>query len=101
MYATVAPSILNSLPAGMLLLPGFTDSGPDLHYNGPDFAPLAVHTTGNFCGSDIDLDLRQLETGSFSAPATTNNGPETGSTAYNVGRVSGADGHPRCATGVS
>ena len=53
MYDTVTPSISNSLPAGMLLLPGFTDDPtiPDLifTYNGPDFrtsgapyAPLAT-----------------------------------------------------------
>lgn len=91
--ADVTASISNTLPAGLLLPPGVTDnpSIPDLvfTYIGPDF-----QTSGGPFGSDTNFNGLSAKSiygnsalGSFSADAVKNDGPETGTTTYNVGSV--------------
>ncbi|HVZ27542.1 MAG TPA: PEP-CTERM sorting domain-containing protein [Rhizomicrobium sp.] len=91
--SNVTASTSPTLPAGMLLDPGFTDNPtiPDLvfTYTGPDF-----HTSGgpyptqfDFTGLYADSIYSAFTTGSFSAVAVKNDGELTGSTAYNVGEV--------------
>ena len=88
----VTASISNTLPAGLLLNPGFTDnpSMPDLvfTYTGPDF-----QTSGgpfpkiiDFSGLSADSIFGDMHVGSFSAVAVRNNGVD-GSPTYNVGEV--------------
>jgi hypothetical protein len=89
----VTASTSATLPAGMLLDPGFTDnpSIPDLvfTYTGPDYrtsgGPYPTQT--DFAGLYADSIYNAFTTGSFSAVAVKNNGVETGSTTYNVGEV--------------
>jgi hypothetical protein len=89
----VTASTSLTLPAGMLLNPGFTDNPniPDLvfTYTGPDF-----QTTGgpypaqvDFSGLYADSIYKSYTTGSFSAEAVKNDGPLAGTDAYNVGQV--------------
>jgi hypothetical protein len=91
---TVSASVSNSLPAGLLLDPGFTDDNtiPDLvfTYNGPNF-----DTSGGPYPAQIDFTglsavsiYGNHKIGSFSAVAVKNNGLETGTPTYNVGEVS-------------
>jgi hypothetical protein len=91
--SNVTASVSNTLPAGMLLDPGFTDNPaiPDLvfTYTGPDF-----HTSGgpystqvDFTGLYADSIYSAFTTGSFSAVAVKNDGVLAGTTAYNVGQV--------------
>jgi hypothetical protein len=91
--ANVSASVSNTLPAGMLLDPGFTDNPtiPDLvfTYTGPDYrtsgGPYPSQT--DFTGLFADSIFRTITTGSFSAVAVKNSGSETGTTTYNVGEV--------------
>jgi hypothetical protein len=89
----VTASVSYTLPAGMLLDPGFTDNPaiPDLvfTYNGPP-----VDTSGGPYPSQIDFSglsaesiYSQQVSGSFSAVAVKNSGAQTGTTTYNVGQV--------------
>lgn len=89
----VTATVSNTLPAGLILDPKFTDNAsvPDLvfTYTGPDF-----HTSGgpfvgltDFNGLSADSIFGGTGTGSFSAIAIKNDGSETGSFAYNVGEV--------------
>lgn len=102
--ANVSASVSNTLPAGMLLTPGFTDDAaiPDLvfTYNGPDF-----QTTGGPFSTLFTLDgLSALSTygdtgfGAFSAVAVRNMGSTAGTPAYNVGQVSVPSPAPEPAT---
>jgi hypothetical protein len=88
-----AASVSNTLPAGLLLDPGFTDNGsiPDLvfTYTGPNFqltgGPYASQV--DFTGLTADSIFSHFTTGSFSAVAVKNDGAEAGTTTYNVGQV--------------
>ena len=89
----VTASVSNTLPTGLTIDPAFTDnpSIPDLvfTYTGADFqtsgGPFAGIT--NFSGLSADSIYGSMGTGSFSAVAIKNNGPETGTLTYNVGEV--------------
>lgn len=89
----VSASVSNTLPAGLLLPSGYTDNSsiPDLvfTYNGPDF-----QTSGgpypsiiNFGGLSADSIYGSRTSGYFSAEAVKNDGPDTGTAAFNVGGV--------------
>ncbi len=99
--ADVTASVSNTLPAGLLLDPSFTDNPliPDLvfTYTGPDF-----HTTGgpftsgpdggiiHFAGLTADSIFGGTAIGTFSAAAIRNTGSANtqGTVTYNVGEVS-------------
>jgi hypothetical protein len=97
--ANVTASVSNTLPAGLLLDPSFTDNAtiPDLvfTYTGPDF-----HTTGgpftggpeggiiHFTGLSADSIFGGTTAGAFSASAVKNTGAEQGSVTLNTGEVS-------------
>jgi hypothetical protein len=99
--ADVTASISNTLPAGLVLDPMFTDnpSIPDLvfTYTGADF-----HTTGgpftsgpdggiiHFAGLSADSIFGGTTTGTFSASAIRNTGSASsqGTVTFNVGQVS-------------
>jgi hypothetical protein len=91
--SNVTASVSNTLPAGMLLDPGFTDNPniPDLvfTYTGPDYrtsgGPYPTQT--DFSGLYADSTFKNMITGSFSAVAVKNDGAETGTVTYNVGQV--------------
>jgi hypothetical protein len=93
-YSNVSASISNTLPAGLLLNPGFTDNPliPDLvfTYTGPDFetsgGPYPTLTT--FAGLSADSTFSRTTVGSFSAVAVKNNGDLVGTATYNVGQIS-------------
>jgi hypothetical protein len=89
----ITATVSNTLPAGMLLDPGFTDNPniPDLifTYTGP-----AYHTSGgpfasqtDFSGLFADSIYRGSAAGSFSATSVINDGAQTGTTDYTVGEV--------------
>jgi hypothetical protein len=91
--ADVTASISNTLPAGLLLDPAFTDNPtmPDLvfTYTGPDF-----QTTGgpfpdltHFSGLSADSTFGDMHAGTFSAVAVRNSGSPQGTPTYNVGQV--------------
>ena len=98
--ANVTASISNTLPAGLVLDPMFTDNAsiPDLvfTYTGADF-----HTTGgpftsgpdggiiHFSGLSADSIFSGMTTGTFSAAAIRNTGTaaEQGTVTLNVGQV--------------
>jgi len=102
--ANVTASVSNSLPAGLLLNPGFVDDAaiPDLvfTYNGPDF-----QTTGgpfpaivNFGGLGAVSTLGGHVAGSFSTMAVRNVGSLAGTADFNVGQVSVPSAVPEPAT---
>jgi hypothetical protein len=96
--ANVTASISNTLPAGLVLDPMFTDDAsiPDLvfTYTGADF-----HTTGgpftsgpdggiiHFAGLSADSIFGGTATGTFSAAAVRNTGDQQGTVTFNVGQV--------------
>lgn len=98
--ANVTASISNTLPAGLVLDPKFTDNAsiPDLvfTYTGPDF-----HTTGgpftsgpdggiiHFAGLSADSIFGGMTSGTFSAAAVRNTGTVSsqGTVTFNVGEV--------------
>jgi hypothetical protein len=92
--ADFTASVSYTLPAGMLLDPGFTDNPaiPDLvfTYTGPAFdtsgGPFPSQV--DFMGLSAESTNSQQATGSFSAVAVKNDGVQTGTTTYNVGEVS-------------
>jgi len=91
--ANVTASVSNTLPSGLLLNPGFTDSStiPDLvfTYTGPNFQtsggpfPAIV----NFSGLGADSTLGGNVAGSFSTMAVRNVGSLAGTADFNVGQV--------------
>ena len=91
--SNVSASVSNTLPAGMLLDPGFTDNPniPDLvfTYTGPNF-----HTTGgpfptqtDFSGLFADSIYSAFVAGSFSATSVRNDGMLAGTADFTVGQV--------------
>lgn len=89
----VSASVSNTLPTGLLLPPDYTDNSsiPDLvfTYNGPDY-----QTTGgpypsitNFAGLSADSIYGAKASGYFSAEAVKNDGPASGTAAFNLGKV--------------
>jgi hypothetical protein len=93
-YSTVTASVQNTLPAGMLLDPGFSDNAsiPDLvfTYTGPDYRTSGgpYPTLTDFSGLTAESTFRNITMGSFSALAVKNDGNEAGTPAYNVGQIS-------------
>jgi hypothetical protein len=89
----VTASVSNTLPAGLLLDPGFTDSSsiPDLvfTYTGPDFQTSGgpFPTIIDFSGLSADSIFGTAGTGSFSAVAVRNVGSLAGTATFNVGEV--------------
>lgn len=89
----VTASVSNTLPAGLLLDPGFTDnpSIPDLvfTYTGPNFqtggGPFPA--IFNFSGLSAESIFGTSTIGSFSASAVTNVGATAGMPTFNVGEV--------------
>jgi hypothetical protein len=89
----VTTSISNTLPAGLLLDPNFTDDAsiPDLvfTYTGPDFQtsggpfPSIIH----FAGLSADSIFGDTHAGTFSAVAVRNTGEPQSTPTYNVGQV--------------
>jgi hypothetical protein len=103
-YANVSASISNSLPAGLILPFGVTDnpSIPDLvfTYTGSDYetsgGPFGSLTFFN--GLSANSTLSTIVSGYFSAVAVKNNGPDTGTPAFNTGSVSVPGAVPEPAT---
>jgi hypothetical protein len=89
----VTATVSNTLPAGLLLDPGFTDnpSIPDLvfTYNGPpvDVSGGPFPSIIDFSGLTAESLYSQQTTGSFSASAVKNEGAQTGTPTFNVGQV--------------
>jgi len=92
--ANVTASTSSTLPAGLLLMPGFTDNAaiPDLvfTYTGPDF-----HTTGgpfpsftDFAGFGAVSTIGTTHVGSFSSVAVKNFGDLSGTPVLSEGQVS-------------
>jgi hypothetical protein len=102
--ANVSASVSNTLPAGLLLNPGFTDNAaiPDLvfTYTGPDFqstgGPFA--SIVNFSGLSALSTFGGIANGSFSAVAVRNNGEFPGTNTFNTGEVGIPSAVPEPAT---
>ena len=89
----VTASISNTMPAGLLLDPGFTDNPliPDLvfTYSGPpvDVSGGPFPSIIDFSGLTAESTFGLQTTGSFSASAVKNEGAQTGTPTFNVGQV--------------
>lgn len=100
----VTASVSNTLPAGMLLDPGFTDnpSIPDLifTYTGPNFQTSGgpFPSIVNFSGLGADSTLGGNVAGSFSSTAVRNVGSLAGTADFTVGEVNVPSAVPEPAT---